>query len=181
MQLLLEEHRLIERMLGVLDELVRRLESEREVPASVVEAALRFLIEFTDGLHHAKEEHVLFPLLARHDIGPDQPFINALAEHHDMGRSYVRRMAGAWRAVQRAVPDAHIALASEMRSYVELLREHIRIEDEFLRGVADEYLSADDDRELVEGFVAIDDSAAMSRGLDATALVEECHRGLEER
>ncbi len=153
---LTDEHRAIEGMLGVLEQIAIRLDHGRKVPLTVVDGTLAFLQTIADDIHHAKEERVLFPLLAKHDVGPEQPFVNALMEHHDMGRTYVRRMKELWREALDDRPGAREVVASQARGYIELMREHIRIEDEFLGTVSREHLSAADHAALTEGFDAID-------------------------
>lgn len=153
---LTDEHRIIDRMLEVLVEVANRLEQRREIAPAVAEGVLRFFRLIADGVHHEKEERVLFPVLVRHDFGPDQPFINALMEHHEMGRMYVQRMETQWVRLQQGDAQARGLFVSEVRAYVDLMREHIRIEDDFFRGQAAECLSAADHEELAAGFEAIE-------------------------
>lgn len=153
---LTEEHRAIEGMLGVLETVAERLDRQARVPQDVVDGTLVFLQTMADGVHHAKEERVLFPLLVKHDFGPEQPFVNALMEHHGMGRAYVRRMKELWRETADGRPGASEAFASQARSYIELMREHIRIEDEFLVSVSNDHLSEADQAELTAGFDMVD-------------------------
>ena len=47
---------------------------------------LSFFESFTDR-HHDKEEEALFPLLAKHGIGPDQTVVSALMSQHEAGRN----------------------------------------------------------------------------------------------
>lgn len=156
LDILTNEHRIIERMLQVLGAVVDRLDRQREVPIAVAEGALRFFRLIADGVHHEKEERVLFPLLAKHDFGPEQPFINALMEHHEMGRTYVLRMEVQWSRMQQGDPQARASLVAETRAYTDLMREHIRIEDDFFRDQAAEHLSSEDQLELKAGFEAIE-------------------------
>ena len=58
-EILSDEHRLIERMLTEVE--TRVLRDEPGVPVDFVETALDFFSSFADGSHHHKEERVLFP------------------------------------------------------------------------------------------------------------------------
>jgi hemerythrin-like domain-containing protein len=58
MQVLRNEHRVIEK---VLDALERRLHSP--IDMTFYQQSLDFLRNFADGCHHAKEEKELFPIL----------------------------------------------------------------------------------------------------------------------
>ena len=59
------EHRLIERVLAVLERTTQQLERDGHVSPETLERGLTFVRGFADGCHHAKEEHGLFPVLAR--------------------------------------------------------------------------------------------------------------------
>ena len=64
-EILSDEHRVIERVLGALEELTRL-----PVSGSVErwQKALEFFRHFADQCHHFKEEKVLFPAMEAHGI-----------------------------------------------------------------------------------------------------------------
>ena len=91
LDVLMDEHRGFSRMLDVLDAIAGRLERGAAVPMPMLADVLDFFENFTDR-HHDKEEEMLFPLLAKHGIGPDQTVVSALMFQHEAGRVYGAKM-----------------------------------------------------------------------------------------
>ncbi len=69
---LMIEHRVIERMLALLNHEHSKIISEGNVDSSVIDVAIDFFTTYVDRFHHGKEERVLFrelkgkPLSAEH-------------------------------------------------------------------------------------------------------------------
>lgn len=97
-EMLSAEHRVIERMLDILQRLAN------EPPEKSLEAwkkALDFFSRFADKCHHCKEEQVLFPAMEEHGIPRDGGPIGVMLVDHEQGRSYVRSMVAALTLVER--------------------------------------------------------------------------------
>lgn len=90
-------------------------------------AQVTSLGDFADGVHHAKEEQVLFPALAAAGIGQRDGFLRALEAEHALARDLRREMDLAL----SSGPD-YLTFAHAARGYSSLLRSHIRKEDEQL-------------------------------------------------
>jgi hypothetical protein len=71
-EVLMDEHRVIERVLGALEEAASRLERGVEVDASFFLEATDFIRGFADGCHHQKEEGVLFKAMTAAGMPQDQ-------------------------------------------------------------------------------------------------------------
>ena len=151
LDVLMDEHRGFISMLDVLDAVAGRLERGADVPMAMLVDVLDFFENFTDQ-HHDREEEMLFPLLAKHGIGPDQSVVSALMSQHDAGRVYGRKMRSEVKRVQQGDPAAGAALAADARGYTELIREHIRIEDEYFYKLADQVLTEAEHAAIVELF-----------------------------
>ena len=151
LNVLMDEHRGFSTMLDVLDAIAGRLERREQVPMPMLVDVLDFFESFTDR-HHDKEEEMLFPLLAKHGIGPDQTVVSALMFQHEAGRVYGRKMRSELHRLQQGDPAAGAALAADARAYTELIREHIRIEDEYFYKLADQVLTEAEHAAIVEQF-----------------------------
>ena len=165
-QILLDEHSLIEQALSALESALQRLKSGASA-VTVVEKALHFLQDFADGPHMAKEEAVLFPLLKRKGLGAEA---HALMDEHRIAHQRLNAIA---RNLSDAVQNDGHALAfirSQGRAYVALMRNHIREEDETLFKLARQVLTAEDINELSPLFRTAEPPA-----LDA-AILEELQR-----
>jgi hemerythrin-like domain-containing protein len=148
---LMDEHRGFSAMLDVLDAVAGRLERGLDVPMPMLVDVLDFFESFTDR-HHDKEEEMLFPLLAKHGIGPDQTVVSVLISQHEAGRVYGMKMRNEAKRLQQGDPSAAGALAADARGYTELIREHIRIEDEYFYKLADQVLTEAEHETIVEKF-----------------------------
>jgi hemerythrin-like domain-containing protein len=151
LNVLMDEHRGFSAMLDVLDAIAGRLERGADVPMPMLVDVLDFFESFTDR-HHDREEAKLFPLLARHGIGPDQTVVSVLLSQHEAGRVYGTRMRTQLKRLQQGDAAAGLALAADARGYTELIREHIRIEDEYFYKLADQVLTEAEHAAIVEQF-----------------------------
>lgn len=175
--LMLEEHRLIERMLNVLEACAGRMERGHALESGTLDSILEFLRVYADAGHHAKEEDVFFPALAAQGFEPEASAVNALQAQHEGGRGLLRELREAMTGVRRGNAASRQAFAATAMEYVALLREHIRLEDHYFPDYASTWLtSAEDDAVLARML-----EADRSRGLDATryrGLVAECEEAL---
>jgi len=142
-QVLMDEHRVIEKVLDALE-----LAADREVPAGFYESALDFCSEFADACHHAKEEDRLFPLLEKRGIPREGGPVGVMCDEHVQGRDYIRQMREA------AAAGDHDGLRRVSLRYVGLLREHIQKEDNVLFAMARDVLGRSDVDKLGAEFVA---------------------------
>ncbi|MCG3125758.1 MAG: hypothetical protein CHACPFDD_00585 [Phycisphaerae bacterium] len=131
------EHRIIERVLRVFDQLVRRAVESRNFEVEALSRCVTFLHAFADVCHHAKEEDVLFPVLEAHGIPRESGPIGVMLHEHRVGRALVSRMSAALDEVRRGVDDGVARFCGIAREYIELLRQHIFKEDHVLFRMAD--------------------------------------------
>lgn len=148
-EILSDEHRVIERVLGVLQRLTAvpvnpSLEQWRK--------ALDFFRHFADQCHHFKEEKVLFPALEEHGIPREGGPIGMMLAEHEEGRGHVRSMIDAVEQVAQGNGAASTTLLDHARAYVTLLREHIQKEDDILFRMADEVIPEEEQRRILKDF-----------------------------
>ncbi len=148
---LMEEHRGFLTMLSVLEASASRVARGAALPDGMLAGLLDFFEHFTDG-HHVREEHWLFPLLAQHGIGKDQSVVNALLAQHDAGRAYTAKMRRDVDGLMRGQAAAREDFAAHANGYVELIREHIRIENSYFYAVAEDILSEAEKSSVFEAF-----------------------------
>jgi hemerythrin-like domain-containing protein len=154
-EVLRDEHRRIERMLTVLDEVAGRVDHGGDAPA-YVEELLEFFRLFADARHHMKEEDRLFPLIAGHGFSPDYGVVNALTHQHELGRTHVRDMRAHLAALREGDHRAGNAFVASAEAYAELLRVHIHMEDEDLYPDVARTLTPEEERALTDLFTALD-------------------------
>lgn len=147
-QILSDEHRVIERVLGAVEKLAKG-------PVGALEPwkkALEFIRGFADQCHHFKEEKVLFPAMEAHGIPSEGGPIGMMLMEHEEARSYVRAMFAAISLIEARNEAAKESLLSSAQAYCRLLREHIQKEDEVLFRMADEVISPEEQKKLSTAF-----------------------------
>ncbi|MEI6667653.1 MAG: hemerythrin domain-containing protein [Acidobacteriota bacterium] len=148
---LVAEHSGFKTMLSVLEAIARRMSLRAEVPPAMVVDVIDFFGTFTDR-HHAREERALFPVLARHGVGRDQTVVQALLAQHDAGRVYCGKLREDRLRLQAGDEAAVEDFASHAFAYCELIREHIRIEDDYFYKLADQLLSEAEHQDVISEF-----------------------------
>ena len=147
-QILSDEHRVIERVLGAVEKLAKG-------PVGALEPwkkALEFIRGFADQCHHFKEEKVLFPAMEAHGIPSEGGPIGMMLMEHEEARSYVRTMFAAISLIEAKNEAAKESLLTSAQAYCRLLREHIQKEDEVLFRMADEVISPEEQKKLSAAF-----------------------------
>ncbi len=151
-KILMDEHRVIERVLDALEAAARRLRDGDAVPPDLFMRAAEFIKGFADGCHHQKEEGVLFPAMQSAGIpGEGGPIGVMLAEHQE-GRRLTGAMRGAAERLAGGDGRARAEVVQAALEYVDLLRAHIAKEDNVLFPMAEQVLEAPAQAEVAEGF-----------------------------
>jgi hemerythrin-like domain-containing protein len=150
LELLMQEHRLIERGLALLKNIADRLERGESVSIEKVISLLDFFRVFADKCHHAKEEKALFPKLETRGIPREGGPIGVMLNEHEKGRTLQEQMRQALSDFLEA--KARQNFVSSAREYITLLSQHIWKEDNVLFQMAKQILNKSDDMELEKSF-----------------------------
>jgi len=150
-EVLMQEHRLIERVLNALE---KTLDSSESVPPPVefLEQAAGFFRNFADACHHFKEEQVLFPELERRGIPREGGPVGVMLTEHELGRALVRTAAERLGEARKGDTAALEEAAGNLRQFIQLLRDHIFKEDNVLFQMARQVLARDELNEVARRF-----------------------------
>lgn len=149
--ILMHEHRIIERMLNILSHFSLCLEQHKQVSPKSLRMCIDFIKTFADTCHHHKEEGVLFAQMEIHGMPVNGGPIGVMLAEHEMGRNYVREMEKAIQDYENNKIGAEIEFVKNARGYIGLLSQHINKEDNILYPIAEDMLS-DMDEKIVELF-----------------------------
>jgi len=150
--ILMDEHRVIERVLTTLETAAGRLEQGQAVrPGFFLEAA-DFIKGFADGCHHQKEEGVLFKAMEAAGMPSSGGPLAVMLSEHELGRAYTRAMRDAAQKLEAGDQNVRGSLVHNARAYVELLRQHIAKEDGVLYPLASRVIPSDVQNHLVDDF-----------------------------
>ncbi|RKY30879.1 MAG: cation-binding protein [Candidatus Omnitrophota bacterium] len=127
---LMIEHRLIERMIKIMQAKMENISKEGKVDPDFVDTAVDFIRTYADRCHHGKEEDILFRDLAKKNISDEhQRIMQELIEEHKMGRNNVKKLVEAKKKYVQGNKDALIDIVSNMEMLVKFYPKHIEKED----------------------------------------------------
>ncbi len=154
-RVLVDEHATIEKVLDVLEALMRQIRQGDAFPREPLGRCVEFFRLFADACHHAKEEDLLFPVLERRGIPRDGGPIGVMLYEHQLAREYTRRMAAALEAFDRGEEQAPQAFLKAADDYLMLLRAHIGKENSILFPMGEQFIQPDDRRALCRRFCEV--------------------------
>jgi hemerythrin-like domain-containing protein len=118
---LMVEHRLIEKLVPMLEAEAGRIGKEGKADAQFIAAAVDFFRTYADRCHHGKEEDILFKELKKKDLSPEHGrILEELLAEHVYGRETVGKL------LKAAEPKE---IAAQLNRLVELYPRHIEKED----------------------------------------------------
>ncbi len=149
---LMEEHRVIERVIAVLETAAQELAQGNEVRSGLFIEATDFIKGFADGCHHKKEEGVLFKSLEEHGMPVQGSPIGVMLYEHEQGRAFTRGLRQAAEQLQAGDASARAAVIQNARNYAALLRQHILKEDRILFPMANQVIPREMHDPVWQGF-----------------------------
>jgi len=160
---MVEEHKLILRMIALLEKNVDLLEAGRFADWNFFLDGVDFIRNFADRFHHAKEEDVLFKALVANGMPEQNSPVAAMLMAHDQGRAFVRGMEQAAQRALAGEPAPVAEIAENARGYIGLLRDHIDKEDHILYPLAEKILPEGLRPAMVEAYA---EAGARTPGLE---------------
>jgi hemerythrin-like domain-containing protein len=163
--ILMQEHRVIEKVLAAMTRLADRVEAGAAVEPGELAMLVPFMREFADACHHGKEEHRLFPALVAGGLPASNGPVQVMCAEHEIGRGLVGRLDGAVAAYAAGRTDA--GLPAALRAIVDFYRQHIWKEDNVLFPMAQRVLGPDEAAALLAAFAEVNDgSSSRQRFID---------------
>ncbi len=123
-------------------------------------SVVNIIRSYADGLHHKKEEDLLFPLFEQRTAGGHCAPVGVMLMEHKQGREYVQGMIENIEKLENGDETALQYIHHNMLAYAELLQQHIYKENNVLFRMADEAFTVDDQSMLINKFIAIENSAS---------------------
>jgi hemerythrin-like domain-containing protein len=151
-EVLMNEHRVIERVLTALERAATRLSNGQDVYLRFFAGAIVFIKNFADGCHHQKEEGILFPAMVENGLSRETGPVAVMLAEHEEGRRLTQKIRQSLERFQGGDDTARNELIKNSLAYTKVLRQHIHKEDNILFPMADKLIPAEQQQQLSEAF-----------------------------
>ncbi|MBI2846522.1 MAG: hemerythrin domain-containing protein [Chloroflexi bacterium] len=172
-----EEHRYIQKVVGAMAVMAEALEMGQKVDVETLKGIVEFMRTFADKCHHGKEEAYLFPTLVGKGVPVRGCPLAILTAEHLRGRTLVRELSETTEAYAKDGPEAKRALVECLRDMTNLYPNHIWKEDYLLFPMTNKILTSEEQQELQDKFEKVEESI----GRDVHHRFERMALALEEK
>jgi hemerythrin-like domain-containing protein len=164
---LMREHGVLNRILLVYDEAIRRIRAHEDVPLEQVRSAAGIIRRFVEGYHEKLEEEHLFPRFER--AGKLTDLVAVLRAQHEAGRRVTTAILDV-ASREASVTDA-TTLADHLGEFVRMYRPHEAREDTVLFPAFRDIVTRPEFERLGEEFEGREDEVLGEHGFER--VVEE--------
>jgi hemerythrin-like domain-containing protein len=154
--ILMDEHRVIERLIAVLEKATLKLQKGEAMRPEFFLEASAFIKGFADGCHHQKEEGVLFKAMEAHGLSQQKPPISVMLSEHERGREFNRGLKQAGQRLAYGDKSAIGEIIKDAGGYASLLRQHIEKEDKILFPLANQVIPASEHEQVFKDFEKVE-------------------------
>jgi hemerythrin-like domain-containing protein len=151
------EHRLIERMISTIKDVLVQIESTQEVDPLFVDTAVDFIRTYADQTHHGKEEDILFRDLGKRALSAeDQQVMKELIEEHIFGRQTTKALVEANTRYRKGNKSALADIVDKLRTIIDFYPKHIEKEDKVFFPAYMAYFTDEEDQAMLAEFWEFD-------------------------
>jgi hemerythrin-like domain-containing protein len=154
---LMIEHRLIERMISLMDSEIGQINAGGKVNTGFLMVAIDFIRTYADRTHHGKEEDILFRDLARKNMSAEHlKIMNELVEEHAAARRIVARLVTARENYISGASKSHKDIVDCLQELAGFYPAHIEKEDKRFFYPCLEYLGKQEQDAMLQEFWEFD-------------------------
>ena len=169
---LMEEHRVIESVLGAIPAFSASLEAAPDTARQDLAGFVTFIREFADTYHHGKEEDMLFTAMVESGMPQQGGPIAVMLAEHEQGRAYVASLKKVAEAAGPMTADEITEVRFAAAGYADLLRDHIMKEDQVLYPMAMKVVPAERLEAMVAQFAEYEAKESAAAEVLASAAAE---------
>ena len=143
-----------------LTEIIMAMIEIRSKEIGHFELVVELIRNFADGLHHAKEENLLFPLLGEKGFSPEQGPVAVMLSEHSEGRDFVKGALECINEFKSGKQGELKSIYENLGNYAILLQNHISKENNILFRMADQVFSDEEQQKLLIQFGEVENNTA---------------------
>jgi hemerythrin-like domain-containing protein len=148
---LMIEHRLIERMISVMQKELERTKKEKTADPRFIDTAVNFIRIYADQCHHGKEEKIMFRDLEKKVMKPnDKHIMEELIQEHVQARKLTGQLVEAKTKYETGNEASLLTIIDIMSQLVEFYPKHIEKEDKVFFKPAMKYLTKQEQNAMLE-------------------------------
>lgn len=176
---LMIEHRLIERMIAVLADEMKRIEKSKKVNPVFIDNAVDFIRIYADKTHHGKEEDILFRELKKKEMSEEHTkMLNELIQDHIFARKTTGSLVDAKNDYMNGDESAISTVIELLKTLSTFYPRHIEKEDKhFFIPVMKYFTKEEQEAMLEEG--RIYDRKMIHRKYEQVVIEKEKERNIE--
>ncbi|MCC5909007.1 MAG: hemerythrin domain-containing protein [Clostridiaceae bacterium] len=141
-ELMMEEHKHIKRMLGVMRKYCYKVLKNETVDYNDFFKMIDFVRNYADKHHHGKEEMLLFEKMVEELDATAEKLVNVgMMVEHDLGRLHMKELEEALERVIVGDDESKLDVIANAISYTHLLYRHIDKEDKLVYKYGEKNLS----------------------------------------
>lgn len=154
---LMIEHRLIERMIILIEQKLKQIETTNQVDPMFIDTVVDFIKIYADRTHHGKEEDILFRELSNKQMSDqDIQIMNELVDEHVLGRKTTKELVEANIQYRSGEKSALAVIVSKLKKLVNFYPKHIEKEDKIFFPAYMKCLSDEEDQLILKEFYEFD-------------------------
>ena len=155
--LLMREHRLIERLIKLLDNEIKNIKKTNKVNSDFINTSVDFLRIYADRTHHGKEEDILFKELKERKISNAlKNMINKLEKDHQYAREVIKNLSNQNNNYIQGKTNLLKDITNNLEKLVALYPVHIEIEDKEFFYPSMDYFTEEEQQKMLQEFYDFD-------------------------
>lgn len=146
------DHEAVSLILDIMEAVNKKIEAGKKVEPGDLNNIVKFLTDFADGYHHAKEESFLFPALEAAGMPTHGGPVGIMLQEHERGRATVEEIVKSAKSYNDGNQSALEEFKKASAEYVFVLRQHVDKENNILFMMADAQLDQFTQADMLDSF-----------------------------
>ena len=150
---LMQEHRLIEKMIALMDMQYGRFRRDDKADVNFIAIALDFIRTYADKCHHRKEEDILFRDLDKKPLSIEhKKTLQELRDEHNQARRNVARLADARDKYAAGDQEILTEILNSTKELIVFYPRHIEKEDKHFFVPVMQYFDVEEQQTMLQEF-----------------------------